>query len=222
MLKELLRILKAKPPLRDMLDEFTLMAEKAEWMFVNSIHVLLGEKPAEDMAKDIYAKDKEVNEHERSIRRKIVTHLSLNPQADVPVCLMLMSVVKDTERIGDYCKNFYELATMIKIAFDRGRYKTPIRDLVKQVEGLFADTRSAFAHSNEKAARSVITRGEQVNQQCNLLIKQLVADDLPTNKAVAYALAVRYIKRVSSHLNNIATSVVTSVDNLDFSVDSTS
>jgi len=219
MLKELLQILKAKPALSDMLDEFTLMVEKTEWMFVNSIQVLLGEKPAADMAKAVYAKDKEVNEHERSIRRKIVTHLSLNPRADVPACLMLMSVVKDTERIGDYCKNFYELATMINIVFDRGRYKTPIRDLVTQTESLFADTRIAFAHSDEKAARSVIARGEQVNQQCNMLIKQLVADNLPTNKAVVYALAVRYIKRVSSHLNNIATSVVTSIDNLDFSID---
>jgi phosphate uptake regulator len=33
---------------------------------------------------------------------------------------------------------------------------------------------------------------------------------------VAYTLLARYFKRISSHLVNIATSVVTSVDNLDY------
>ena len=48
------------------------------------------------------------------------------------------------------------------------------------------------------------------------MLKQLIVDDLPTKKAVGYALLARYIKRVSGHLVNIATSVVTPVDRLDY------
>lgn len=216
MLKELLEMLRAKSPLNDMLEEYTQMIEKTERMFDTCMKALLTRKNIEDVKEEIYAKDQEVNEHQRSIRRKIINHLTLNPRTDVPVCLVLMSVVKDAERVGDYCKNIYEVATMFDVEFDRGRYKTPLKELAEQVENLFGKTRKAFLWSDEETAHSIISKGEAINKQCDMLISQLIVDNLPTKKAVAYTLLARYIKRVSSHLVNIATSVVTSVDNLDF------
>jgi phosphate transport system protein len=216
MLKELLEMLRAKSPLSDMFDEFTQMIEKTEWMFDTSMQVLLEGRAPENSKQELYAKDKEVNEHQRSIRRKIVKHLTLQPRSDIPACLVLMSVVKDAERIGDYCKNIYELGAMFDVALDRGRYKTPLRELSEQVENLFSKTRKAFAWSDEEMANSIITRGSRISKQCDMLLKQLIVDNLPTKKAVAYTLLARYIKRVASHLTNIATSIVSSVDNLDY------
>jgi phosphate uptake regulator len=216
MLKELLDLLRAKSPLSDMLDEFTMMIDKTERMFDAAIKALLQRKDVKEVGGLIYTMDKEVNNHQRSIRRKIISHLTLNPKTDVPVCLVLMSVVKDAERVGDYCKNIYELATMFDMEFDRGRYKTPLKELGEQVENLFGKTRKAFAWSDEETAHSIIAKGEAIGKQCDMLISQLIVDNLPTKKAVAYTLLARYIKRVASHLVNIATSVVTSVDNLDF------
>jgi phosphate uptake regulator len=216
MLKQLLQMLSSKSPLNDMLSEFTQMIEKTEWMFDVSIQVLMGEKPADEVEKEVYAKDREVNEHQRSIRRKIVRHLTLQPGIDVPACLVLMSVVKDAERMGDFCKNIYELGTMFDATFDRGRYKTPLVELAEQVENLFGKTRKAFERSDEEMAHSVMSKGVRISNQCDMLIKQLIADNLPTRKAVAYTLMARYLKRISSHLTNIATSVTTSVDNLDY------
>ncbi|GAB4337332.1 MAG: phosphate signaling complex protein PhoU [Candidatus Abyssubacteria bacterium] len=220
MLKELLDLLRAKSPLNDMLDEFTMMVDKTERMFDAAIKALLHRKDVKEVGSLIYTMDKEVNEHQRSIRRKIISHLTLHPKADVPACLVLMSVVKDAERVGDYCKNIYELATMFDVEFDRGRYKTPLKELGEQVENLFGKTRKAFAWSDEETANSIITKGEAISKQCDMLISQLIVDNLPTKKAVAYTLLARYIKRVASHLVNIATSVVTSVDNLDFTDES--
>ena len=174
------------------------------------------QKQPEEVKQTIYAKDKEVNEHQRSIRRKIVRHLTLQPGIDVPACLVLMSVVKDAERIGDFCKNILDLATMFDVTFDRGRYKTPLIELSEQVENLFSKTRKAFERSDEETARSAMTTGIRINKQCEMLLKQLMVDNLPTKKAVGYTLMSRYFKRMSSHLTNIATSVVSSVDNLDY------
>ena len=216
MLKELIELLRAKSPLNDMLNEFTQMVEKTEWMFDTAVQVLMAQKGSQEVARELYAKDKEVNEHQRSIRRKIINHLTLHPHADVPACLVLMSVVKDAERVGDYCKNIYELSTMFDVAFDKGRYKTPLKELAEQLENLFGKTRKAFVWSDEDAAHAIIIKGEMITKQCDMLIKQLIVDNLPTNKAVAYTLLARYFKRVSSHLVNVATSVVTSVDNLDY------
>jgi phosphate uptake regulator len=193
MLRELLDLVRAKSPLSEMLSEFTQMIEIVEWMFDTSIQVLMSDKPAQEVNDEIYAKDREVNEHQRSIRRKIIRHLTIKPGGDVPACLVMMSVVKDAERMGDFCKNIFELGAMINVPFDSGRYKTPFIELSEQVENLFGKTR-----------------------QCDMLLKQLVVDNISTDKAVAYTLLARYFKRISSHLVNIATSVVTSVDNLDY------
>jgi phosphate uptake regulator len=216
MLKQLLQMLGGKSPLNAMLAEFAQMIEKTEWMYDTAIHVLMHEKEAEDVREEIYAKDREVNEHQRSIRRKIVRHLTLQPGMDVPACLVLMSVVKDAERMGDFCKNIWELGTMLDVTFDKGRYKTPLMDIAEQVENLFSKTRKAFERSDEEIARSIIAKGTRISKQCDMLIKQLMVDNLPTKKAVGYTLMTRYLKRISSHLTNIATSVITSVDNLDY------
>ncbi len=216
MLKELLGMLRAKSPLNSMLAEFTKMIEKAEWMFDASVQVLMREKPAEDVKEEIYSKDKEINEHQRSIRRKIIRHLSVQPGTDVPACLMLMSVVKDAERMGDFCKNIYELGAVLDVTFDSGRYKTPLIELSEQVENLFGKTRKAFERSDEEIARSIMSKGGRISKQCDMLLQQLIVDEIPTKKAVGYTLLARYFKRISSHLTNIATSVVTSVDNLDY------
>jgi phosphate transport system protein len=210
-------MLRAQSALGDMLSEFSKMIDKVGYMFHASIRVVIGEQAAKEVASEIYSKDKEVNEHERNIRRKILTHLSLNRGDDVPACLILMSIVKDAERIGDYCKNMFELSTLADIAIDHGRYKTPLREMAIEVEALLGMTKKAFESSNESMSRQIIARGEQINGQCNMLIKQLVADNIPTAKAIVYTLAIRYIKRISSHLTNIATSIVNSLDNLDFS-----
>jgi phosphate uptake regulator len=105
---------------------------------------------------------------------------------------------------------------MFDVAFDRGRYKTPLIELSDQVENLFSKTRKAFERSDDEMARSIMEKGTRISKQCDMLLTQLMVDNLPTKKAVAYTLLSRYLKRISSHLTNIATSVITSVDNLDY------
>ncbi len=216
MLKKLLDMLRAKAPLKGMLEEFIQMIEKAELMFEASMQVLMGDRSTVDVKKEIYARDREINEHQRSIRRKIINHLSIQQGADVPICLVFMSVVKDAERIGDYCKNIYELGEMLAITFDQGRYKTPLKELADQTGDLFGLTKRAFELSDKETAHVVIRQGKTIKKQCDTTLQQLIVDDLPTNKAAGYTLLSRYIKRVSGHLVNIATSVVTPVDKLDY------
>lgn len=216
MLRELLDTLKAKSTSKTMLEEFIQMIEKAKWMFSASMHILMGDKEAADVKEEIYATDREINARQRSIRRKIIRHLSIQQGVDVPICLVLMSVVKDAERLGDHCKNIYELGEMLDVTFDKGRYKTPLKELADQTGNLFGLTRKACEHSDEDIAHAVIQQGKTIKKQCDTMLEQLISDDLPTKKAVGYTLLARYIKRVSGHLMNVATSVLTPVDELDY------
>ena len=61
----------------------------------------------------IRQRDVEVNALQRTIRRQVVAHLSFqNSRGDVPYSLLLVSLVKDVERLGDYAKNLSEVRSV--------------------------------------------------------------------------------------------------------------
>ncbi len=114
LLRDLIRAWRGRDLLSQMLDEFQTMLRDGEWMFATVGKVLRREEQPEAVHEAFFARDREINQREKDIRRRIVEHLSLRGEADVPACLVLMSVVKDAERIGDYCKNIYEVACLYK------------------------------------------------------------------------------------------------------------
>ena len=82
-------------------EQFLQMIVASEWMFGQANDVLRGKKAQGDVGDALYAKDQEINRLLRSIRANILTHLSVQRNADIAGCLALMSVAKDAERIGD-------------------------------------------------------------------------------------------------------------------------
>jgi Na+/phosphate symporter len=146
--------------------------------------VLLRKVPAEKIRDQIYAKDKQVNQKEREIRRKLVSHLSLS-LADAPTCLVIMSVVKDIERIGDYCKNIFEVANIYTISDSQARYAGPLQEIGEEITRLFDKGRKAFGESDEPLAMEVIGEEQVIAKKCDMLIKQVLSDTLPTTEAVS-------------------------------------
>ena len=214
-LRQLIDAWRGRDLLSEMLDEFQHMLEDGEWMFKTVGAVLVREEKPQTVHDEFFARDKEINRHEKDIRRRIVEHLSLRRDGDVPACLVLMSVVKDAERIGDFCKNLYEVACLYTMNFDHGRYITPFKELRSAVEALFSKTRTAFAEADGKTATLVIEEADELGRQCDEMIEKLIHDKLPTQKAVAYTLLSRYFKRVAAHLANICTSVTGPVHEMD-------
>ncbi len=53
-------------------------------------------------------------------------------------------------------------------------------------------------------------------KKCDAMISDLMEDELPTRDAVLLTLLARYLKRVSLHLSNIASSVVMPLHRLDY------
>jgi len=219
MLRELLDAWRSKDILGRMFDEFGQMIIDAEWMFKTACNVMMHATPREEAKDELYRRDKQINGTQRTIRRQIVEHLSIRPSVDANSCLILMSVVKDAERIGDYCKNIFEVATMYTGNFDHGRYITPLQGIIHSVQGMFSKTLDGFEENDEKLAKNVISSNEVLAKQCDMLIGQLIRDKIPTEKAVAYTLLARHFKRVAGHLANIATSVLYPIEYIDFPAD---
>ena len=216
MLKELLDALRGKGLLERMLKQFGQMLDDGEWMFDVATAVLMREKEAAEVRDAIYERDKHVNQEQRQIRKEIVEHLTIHPEVNVPACLVLMSVVKDAERIGDYCKNIFQVSDVYSRNFEHGPYVDTLRHILSEIKGMFSKAKQAFAKSDTALAQQVMNTCRALSKRCDILISQLIRDTLPTEQAVAYTLLSRYFKRVAAHLTNIASAVVSPVHLIDF------
>jgi phosphate uptake regulator len=215
-LKELLKFWRGESILNRLLAEFTKMIDDGHWMFRVATEAVMQEVDFQEREDALYKRDKQINSAQRLIRRQVVEHLTLNPGSDVPYCLVLMSIVKDAERIGDYCKNIFDVARLFTRTFDHGRYATPLQEIRSALDASFGSVKEAFARENEVLAKDIVRKNKVVAKKCELLITQLIKDEIATDQAVAYTLVSRHFKRVALHLSNIATSVVVPVHELDY------
>ncbi|MBN2537582.1 hypothetical protein JXB37_04840 [candidate division WOR-3 bacterium] len=194
------------------------MLRTGQRMFEYSLGVLL-ENGCE--CEDIYALDRTLNHGEIKVRRMIVEHLAVNPEKDVVGALYLASIVGDIERIGDYCKNLLELAHHYPEQLE-GPYIDRIRALRQDVTSLYADTIKSFEEGDAALAKTVMERHAELARTCNGLTDRLLSEtEMSGRKAVIRALLLRFLKRTSAHLKNVASSLVNPYHKLGYKPDGT-
>jgi phosphate uptake regulator len=186
-------------------------------MFDYTVGVIVQGQSDADPQEKLYDRDIRINQLERTIRRRVVSHLSVRgTRAEVPSALIFMNVVKDAERIGDYIKNLYEVAEMIPEGADRKIYQDHLGAPAAAIAELFTQTREAFASSDEELAGKVIKKAKAEGRKHEDEIRAITTSDLDTPNAVCLVLALRFYKRVAAHMSNIASTVVMPVDLIDF------
>jgi phosphate uptake regulator len=201
--------------MKEMMHQFVEMLEMDLRMFVLVLDVLKAKTQRVDVHPDVYKRDVEINRRERHIRKEIVEHLSLHPGGDIPACLVLMSVVKDAERVGDYSKNLLEVAQAMHKKFEQLRHHEEIVEIAHHVIEIFENTIAAFKDSDTDLARDVVLDEGAMTRRCDALIEQIANSDLSANEAVCTAMIIRFLKRIEAHLSNIASSVVLPVHRMD-------
>lgn len=216
MFKNLLQFWKGKDFLSQVLEEFKSMLDDAQIMFDSVCRRLIDKKEEPGLKDKVYGTDKQVNDLQRDIRKRIIEHLSLQPSVDVSTCLLLMSVVKDAERLGDYAKNLYEVSTMIKKPLNKEKYLELFGNIEKEISELFKATKTAFIESDENNATKSWEYKTKIAKRCDQIIEKLAESQLSVNEAVCFALMARYFKRITAHLTNIATSVILPLADLDY------
>lgn len=218
MFSQLIAALKSSDKLDDAFGEFAEMLVAASWMFDEANDVLRRKKSPDEVGDALYLRDKDINRLLRSLRGNILTHLTVNPVADIPGCLALMSVAKDAERIGDYCKNVFEVGRFYEADYQIDQYHEPLEDIRVRTKALFCDVQGAFSDSSVKQAKGAIKAADRIRSECDAIEESLLRDkqSVPTHEAVAYSLLSRHYKRVASHLANIATAVFGKIEELDF------
>ena len=201
--------------LQKMRGDFGQMLDAGRHAFLAASGALLGGTDPEVIRNDLFATDKRINRAERQIRREIVVHASVHGATSFPACLVLMSIVKDAERVGDYGKNIFDLATLIPSAAS-GEHRDCLVGLKDRISEAMAACREVFDTEDKEEATELIRETHKIEDLCDDKVSDLIQGTGPSDMAPAYVLAYRYFKRVTSHVRNIASSVVQPVHKLDF------
>ena len=164
------------------------------------------------IAVDILGLDKQINRYERDVRQKVLTHLAVSGPANLSSGLVLVSIIIDIERIGDYAKNIHDLARLHPARLHAGVAEPDLADVERRALGLLRTAAEAFRKDDADKARQVMAGyKESFSADCEAIVRRVVENqvpDLDSGTAAAVALYARYLKRVGGHSRNIVTSVV--------------
>ena len=150
MFRQLIEALKQRPLLTQMFGEMEQMLGSGVEMFRLIAGVLSGKRELSDELHDrVYEIDHGINHLQRNIRKQLVQHLIVSPGSDVAICLVLMSITKDAERVGDITKNLLEVAEAQGGALPKGPHGEKLGELLVEIEDLFEPTVQAFMTSDE-------------------------------------------------------------------------
>ena len=224
MLKSLLSIFTGEQPLKKATEHFAEMMSLVERMVVEASAIYWGGKGTPEERTSLYETDVRVNKLERKIRKAVVTQLSSPALSDVPYGLLLMSLVKDIERIGDYAKNLCDLQSTCRgDAVGDAPRELPdddiageLREIAKGVEKLAHAAAGVYDRSDEERAHELTLEGRSIAKRCDKLITAIAGADYKSALAVEFALATRFYKRINGHLLNLLSSVLMPLHKLDY------
>ena len=216
MLKHLLSIWQKDSLLSKSDEQFNEMLNSLRTMFGWSMEYIWNYETGKS-AKEIYDKDIKINKAERKIRKRIVAHLSIQPGIGVSQSLVLMSIGKDAERIGDYCKNLLEVAIKHGVGFKTDSYVNELKTMQSNIDEMFEKTIECLRQDSMEIANKNHEMETTLNKECEqYILKIYESNDLDVRSAISYVLLSRFMKRIVSHLGNISTSVSMPVHKLDY------
>ncbi|HID30871.1 MAG TPA: hypothetical protein EYP19_12835 [Desulfobacterales bacterium] len=218
MLREFINIWKSDNLLKQAWDESFEMLDIDQEMFLEAVRILR-ESDHTQVDQEIRRKDKMINRYEQDVRRKVMTHCTLQGPNELPSGMVLVSIVIDIERIGDFCKNIVDLAVTFPRQLQGGTFEEDVQQIEKAVKYSFVQTKTCLESSDGAAALQLLQEYRWVNRLCEECVMGLIHEkdkEIRPGEAVALALYLRWLKRINAHLRNIASSVVNPFDRLGF------
>ncbi len=218
MFKSLIDIFKKEDLLQQSYDACIKMLHTDFEMF-EAVSKSLRTSDTGEMSIDIYAKDAEINAFEREVRRKVLAHLMTSPARDIVFGLILVSIVIDIERIGDFMKNIVELARHHPKELHGGPFEDFLVEIESKVTNRLNLLIESFEKSDTEMARAIMLEHRECTKNCDGILHRILEgalNEMPSSDAVAIALYIRYMKRISAHITNVASGIVNPFDRIGF------
>ena len=200
-------------------DSFQMMVLSNE-MFSAAIRYLRrGEKIK--TLKNLKKRDREINEFQKSVRKKVVTHFSVSRKVeDFPSGLVLLNIVVDVERLGDYTKNILDLAIHYPDPLVSEECLSSLKEIEDNIQSRFADTLVAIEKQDEKLAKKLL---KSYRKSFSNISDKIVNNGISgkqeykdQKEAAAVTLYARYLKRIGGHLKNITTTMLNPYEEIGY------
>ena len=189
-------------------------------MFTDSINALRsGEK--NKVIKSIKLRDEEINQYHRDIRKKVVTYYSVSKDVtNINSGLVLINMVVDIERVGDYTKNILDLAKYYPKKLRSEKISEDLRIIEQAVIERFQNTVKTVEEMDEIAAKELIkSYRSDLGKLSDNLVASSISGDLKIGKehmASSMVLYARYLKRIGAHLKNITSVVINPFESIGY------
>jgi phosphate transport system protein len=217
MLRELISILRSSDPLRELGAQFTEMLRIARELTLKAGKIFFEGQEKPEERSWVYEQDILVNQLQRRIRKQVIAHLSVSGNsADLPYCLLLMSLVKDVERIGDYAKNLTEITEFFDGPLPDDDIVAELREVRHGVEATFHGLSQTLDEADQESALRLIEQGKDIARRCDILVVRAAHSSHSSNTTAAIVLATRHYKRIGGHVMNILSSVVMPLHKIDY------
>ena len=217
MLRALINLFRSDDPLALLGEDFSRMLKVTHDMTITAGDILFGSISDAQARTSLYQTDVEVNRLQRSVRKGLVTHLSLpGNQQDVPYCLALMSLVKDVERLGDYAKNLAEIPEIHPDPLPDDQITQELREIRIGIETGFTEGLEVVKVFDHDRAVALISKGRSLTKRCEMLVHRTAHSDYDAGTATAVVLAARFYKRIAGHVLNVLSAVVMPLHKLDY------
>ena len=189
-------------------------------MFTDSVNALRsGEK--NKVIKSIKLRDEEINQYHRNIRKKVVTYYSVSKDVtNINSGLVLINMVVDIERVGDYTKNILDLAKYYPKKLRSEKISEDLRIIEQAVIERFQNTVKAVEEMDEIAAKELIkSYRSDLGKLSDNLVASSISGDLKIGEehmASSMVLYARYLKRIGAHLKNITSVVINPFESIGY------
>lgn len=191
-------------------EDVSTMLKQSAKMLDHSLAALLDNQELQVNLEDM---DDVVDDGERMVRRTILQHLTVNPKQDLVASLILVSMVQDAERIGDFARGLAELVDLASVPRE-GIFADQLRDLAGRLRPLFEVCEQAFLEDDAEKASLVMSEHTELKRDFVAYTREVAGSDLSADMAIVYATGARILRRISAHLSNIASSVVQPYDRI--------
>ena len=214
--REIVNLWKSEDLLSQAWDESYKMMMLSNEIFTQAIKYLR-EGENKDIIKALKKRDIEINIFQRDVRRKVVTHYAISQDIDdLPNGLVLLNMVVDVERVGDYTKNILDLALNHPNIIKSEEFSEDLYHVEQEVISRFSKTIEAIHTQDADVARSMmVSYKETLTSISDDIVNGCISGEITLgdeSKTVSLALYARYLKRIGAHLKNITTVLVNPFD----------
>tara|TARA_B100001971_G_scaffold95260_1_gene88077 strand:+ start:106 stop:702 length:597 start_codon:yes stop_codon:yes gene_type:complete len=185
-------------------------------MFTQAIKYLR-EGENDETIRMLKKRDVEINTFQRDVRKKVVTHYAISQDIeDLPNGLVLLNMVVDVERVGDYTKNILDLALNHPNTIKSEEFSKDLYRVEQEVISRFSKTLEAIHTQDADVARSMmVSYKETLTSVLDDIVNGCISGKITLgdeSKTVSLALYARYLKRIGAHLKNITTVLINPFD----------